>query len=118
MKLTPDLTDDAVLSALGERIARLRVEANLTQAALARDAGVSKRTVERLEAGAGCELTRLIRVLRVLGLVEGFDTLIPELPPSPLAELELRGKQRQRARVTRKAVSRSERPGKWTWGEK
>jgi transcriptional regulator with XRE-family HTH domain len=118
MKLTSDLADETVLSALGERIARLRVEANLTQAALAHQAGVSKSTVERLEAGAGCELTRLIRVLRVLGLVEGFDTLIPELPPSPLAELELRGKQRRRARTTRTSAPPSDAPRKWTWGEK
>lgn len=118
MKLTADLTDDAVLAALGERIARQRIEANLTQAALAREAGVSKSTIERLEAGSGCELIRLIRVLRVLKLVEGFDALIPELPPSPIAELELRGKQRQRARRSRAPASRSETPKKpWTWGE-
>jgi DNA-binding XRE family transcriptional regulator len=51
MKISAQLTDEAVLHELGGRLAGLRIEHNLTQAALAEQAGVSKRTIERLESG-------------------------------------------------------------------
>ncbi len=46
MKITKQTTDDAVLAELGTRLER-----NLPQGQLAKQARVSKRTVERLEAG-------------------------------------------------------------------
>jgi DNA-binding XRE family transcriptional regulator len=51
MKITGLLTDDAVLAELGARIAGRRVELQLTQAAVAEQAGIAKRTLERMEAG-------------------------------------------------------------------
>ena len=41
MKISAQLTDEAVLQQLGGRLAELRIEHNLTQAALAELAGVS-----------------------------------------------------------------------------
>ena len=49
MKIEPQLTDEAVLQELGGRLTQSRIGHNLTQAALAEQAGVSKRTIERLE---------------------------------------------------------------------
>jgi transcriptional regulator with XRE-family HTH domain len=43
------MSDEALLQELGRRIARLRLERNLSQAQLAEQAGISKRTLERLE---------------------------------------------------------------------
>ena len=68
----------------------------MTQAELAEQAGVGKRTLERIEAGGGAELVTLIRILRALKILDGFEQLIPELPPSPIEQLKLRGKRRQR----------------------
>src|SRR3989304_2190643 len=53
MKLSKQLTDEAILREVGSRLAGARLARNLTQAALAEEAGVSKRTVERLAAGGG-----------------------------------------------------------------
>ena len=36
--------------------------------------GVSKRTVERVEAGATTQMSTMIRILRVLGLLNRFET--------------------------------------------
>ncbi|WP_227485270.1 MULTISPECIES: helix-turn-helix domain-containing protein [unclassified Acidithiobacillus] len=51
MKITGLHADVAVLAELGARIAGRRVELQLTQAAVAEQAGVAKRTLERMEAG-------------------------------------------------------------------
>jgi transcriptional regulator with XRE-family HTH domain len=114
MKITKQATDDAVLAELGGRLARIRVERNLTQAQLAEQAGISKRTVERLESGAvATQLSGFIRVCRVLDVLDRFDILIAEPVASPVAQLKLRGKQRQRA-----YTSKTKRPAakKWQWG--
>jgi len=114
MRITDQLTDAAILQSLGERLGRFRIEAGLTQSELAQEAGVGKRTVERIESGVGTDLKLLIRVLRVLKLTEGFNALLPELPPSPIAQLELRGRQRRRVAHSRRTKSSSHK--QWTWG--
>jgi len=90
-------SDEAVLAALGERLARRRLRRDLTQQQLADEAGVSRRTVVRLEAGESTQLTNLVRVLRVLGLIEDLAALAPEPGPSPLEQLRNRGRERKRA---------------------
>lgn len=119
MQITTQLTDDAVLKALGSRLASARLERNLTQAALAEQAGVAKRTIERLESGAvATQLSGFLRVCRVLGLLERFDTLIPEPALSPIAQLKLQGRKRQRA-AGRKTVDHLmvSEPKPWVWGK-
>ncbi len=44
------MNDDAVLAELGRALAERRIGIGLTQAALAEQAGIGKRTVERIEA--------------------------------------------------------------------
>ena len=114
MKISNQLVDEAILRELGGRLARFRLERNMTQAELANEAGVSKRTIERMEAGGATQLVNLVRVCRALGFVEGFETLIPEPVPSPVAQLKLRGKERKRA----SSVKPAEPAGKWQWGAK
>lgn len=113
MKTTRLTTDAALLRELGRRLALVRLDQNLTQAQLAEQAGLSKRTVERLESGSvATHLSGFIRVCRVLGLVERFDLLVPEPLPSPVEQLRLRGRTRQRASSLRK---RKAPPKKWAW---
>lgn len=115
MRESTHVTAEALLSDLGGRLARVRLDRNLTQAQLAEQAGVSKRTVERLESGStATQLSGFIRVCRALGLLARFDALIPESPPSPIVQLKLQGKQRRRA----SSAGTSDRPSKkWEWGK-
>jgi transcriptional regulator with XRE-family HTH domain len=97
MKITPTLSDDAILTELGARLTRLRLDRNLTQAQVAEQAGVAKRTVERIEAGGGAQLANFVRICRVLDIVASLDDLIPAAGTSPLAMLKNKGAPRQRA---------------------
>ena len=115
MRITGLLTDDAVLAELGARIAGRRVELQLTQAAVAEQAGIAKRTLERMEAGQTSQLATLVRVLRVLDAASGLDSLIPEPGPSPMDLLKQKGKVRRRASGKR-AAKATGKP--WRWDEK
>ena len=113
-------TDENILANLGGRLSRQRLARNLTQATLATEAGVSKRTVERMEAGESVQLNNALRVLRVLDLLGGLDRLVPEVPASPMAALKAERKRRKRARGGAEAVreTKPEADGDaWTWGD-
>ena len=115
MKIASNITDEALLKLIGERLARLRLTKNLTQGQLAEQAGLGLRTVQRLELGlAATQLSGFVRVCRALGLVERFDALIPEEAASPIAQLQQQGRKRRRA-TGKKAAEGT--PKKWTWGE-
>jgi transcriptional regulator with XRE-family HTH domain len=108
-------SDVAILRELGSRVAELRLQRNLTQQELSVNAGVSKRTIERFEKGeVGIQLTVLIRILRALGAVEGFDALVPKPLPSPIEMLKREGKTRKRASST---GNTAREPDPWTWGD-
>ncbi len=122
MKITDGLTDAAVLREIGERLERRRIDAGLTQARLAEEAGVSKRTVERIAAGHSTDFVLLLRVLRALKLDEALDQLVPDLPQSPLVLLDSQGRARRRvgrarARPATPGVAASGPTGPWKWRE-
>jgi transcriptional regulator with XRE-family HTH domain len=114
VKITKLATDAVILGELGGRLAKIRLDRNLTQAELAMQAGVSKRTVERLETGeVATQLSGFIRVCRVLDLIERLDLLIPEPVSSPVAQLKLGNRKRQRASIKKPAEPSGK---KWQWG--
>ena len=114
MRVSNLLTDETVLAVIGERLQQHRIELELTQAELAEQAGVAKRTVERIEAGHSTQTQTLIRILRVLDLLPGIDRLLPPATPSPMDLLRRRGKPRRRAASRR----RGEESGKpWSWDD-
>ncbi len=114
MKLLKHMSDDAVLAVIGERMARRRLTLGMTQAELADEAGMSKRTIERIEAGASAQTLTFIRVVRVLDLLQGLDKMLPDAEPSPMELLKLKGKVRKRAAPRRSADRANE---KWEWGD-
>jgi transcriptional regulator with XRE-family HTH domain len=114
MKSPTNYSDDAVLKELGNRIAQYRLNQNKTQAALAQEAGVSNRTLLRAEHGHSVQASSLIRILRALQLLENLNALIPEPAISPVQQLRMRGKRRQRASSE---SARSKKEGAWSWGD-
>jgi transcriptional regulator with XRE-family HTH domain len=113
MKISNLLSDEAILVEFGSRLAQRRINLQLTQAALAEQAGIAKRTLERIEAGASAQMSSLIRILRALDALPGLDLLLPENAPRPMDLLKRKGRQRQRA-----SARRTDAPPKpWTWDD-
>lgn len=135
LTITDALSDDAILGELGQRLSRYRIDAGLTQQALAEKAGISKSTLERIEAGAPSQLPNLIRVLRALGMLSALDVALPPLTQRPMALLRNQRKLPQRVRPRKLAApGASGLPGKarksaggsaddnrssapWVWGD-
>ena len=103
MKIENETTDSSILAELGERLTQARLARNLKQADLALASGLSKHTVERMEAGRSVQLSNFIRVLRALLLAQNLDPLVPESGPGPQAEIKPRKRKRHRASSPRKA---------------
>ncbi|TXS93616.1 helix-turn-helix transcriptional regulator [Parahaliea aestuarii] len=118
MQITSLLTDEAVLAELGQRLAARRVDLQLTQSQVAEQAGIAKRTLERMEAGHSSQVSNLIRVLRVLDAMAGLDNLVPAPGPRPMELLERKGRRRQRASGKRSSKAADSTPKEgWQWGD-
>ena len=115
MKIDGYLTDQAALGEIGARLARERLNRNMTQRALGDSAGVGRPTIQRIEAGEPVVLTSIIRVLRALDLLENLNVLVPEPSIAPMDLLKLQGKARQRARA-RPSEQRARELRPWQWG--
>jgi putative transcriptional regulator len=108
-----NVSDSALLKELGERLYRYRLNRNMTQAAVAKEAGLSERTINRIEHGHSTTVSNFIRLLRSLGLLENMDALVPEPSISPIQQMKLQGRSRKRASSSK----REEEGGIWSWGE-
>lgn len=114
MNFGDSVSDSAALKELGNRIARYRLNRNMTQDALAKGAGVSKRTVHRVEHGHSTQTSNLLRILRALELLKNLEALVPQPAVSPMQQLMMRGKTRKRASTS---SDESERRAPWSWGD-
>lgn len=97
---------------LGRRVEELRLSKNRNQSQVAEEAGVSRRTITRLENGEGVSLDTFIRVLRALGVAERMHTLLPEPSVSPVERVRMKGRTRKHARP--QAVKEA---GPWQWAD-
>jgi len=89
VKFDVTMTEDEAMREAGNRLRLLRLSRNITQSELAARAGVSKRSLERLENGCGSlRLGLFFAVCGALGLISGFEMALPELKRFPQDVLE------------------------------
>jgi transcriptional regulator with XRE-family HTH domain len=74
---------DKDLQQLGQNVAKLRVAKKLKQSELAYEAGISERTLQRIEAGEVVKSDGLLKVVRHLGRIEEFLSAVATAPFSP-----------------------------------
>jgi len=99
--------------ALCKRIEQIRLFRNITQARLAKEAGVALRTIGRLEKGEGVSFDTFIRVMIALKLQNNLEAFLPDPTIRPVERLASGGRERKRARPGGdNAESHS-----WSWGD-
>jgi transcriptional regulator with XRE-family HTH domain len=98
---------------LGQRLEAIRLAKNINQTQLAEEAGVSRRTITRLENGEGVSLDTLIRVLRALDLSDRLVALLPDPGIRPIDRVRLKGHERKRARP-----KTNDDATEWRWADK
>ena len=103
------------LDLLSERLVRHRLNRNLTQRELARAAGISLRTLARLENGEPIQLESFLRTLIAHRLEDGLQFLVPDVPDSPIEQLKRFGRRRRRA--SGKRQPKEPRNEVWTWDD-
>jgi transcriptional regulator with XRE-family HTH domain len=106
-------TSGQIETALCKRIESIRLSRNKTQTQLAEAAGVSLRTIGRLEKGQGVSLDTFIRVMTALGIQHNLEALLPDPTVRPIERAGVGGKQRKRARPRPSGDDRVA----WTWGD-
>jgi transcriptional regulator with XRE-family HTH domain len=106
-------TSEQIERALSERLTKIRLTRNITQAQLARESGVSINTIRRFENGLDISLDTFIRILIALKVQENFQILLPDPSIRPIERVQFGGTERKRAR-TRK---RHDPDATWVWGD-
>lgn len=101
---------------LGEQLERNRLLQNIPQTELAQKAGISTRTLRRLESGEGGTLDSFIRLLIALNIDANLSMLIPGPTIRPMERVRKTKKERMRASGVRKSHT-SNKESKWTWGD-
>ena len=117
MKDAQLLNDSALLSEIGTRVSKARIDRKMTQAELADQAGIGKRTLERLENGESVQLTTFLRILRVLSLLPSIDQLLPAQPLHPLAIIKEKEKPRSRVKHAKNLPIDNRPSAQWKWGD-
>lgn len=106
-------TSDQIEAAICKRLESIRLSRNITQAQLAEEAGVSPRTIGRLEKGQGVSVDTFIRIMIALGIQQSLEALLPDPTVRPIERVGISAGERKRARPTQ---SSNERPT-WSWGD-
>lgn len=117
MRLTPELSEQAALGELGSRIEHARLNLNITQATVAELAGLSLKTIERIETGKDTLVSNLMRVLRALNMFDGLEQILPPVAPGPIEQVATRAKGRMRATGSRGSVTPALPGQPWVWGD-
>lgn len=106
-------TSGQIETALCKRLENIRLSRNITQVQLAEEAGVSPRTIGRLEKGQGVSLDTFIRIMMALGVQQNLEALLPDPTVRPIERVGMSAGERKRARPSK---SVEELPT-WSWGD-
>jgi len=104
-------SSDAVTDALFQQIEQIRLSRNISQSALAKEAGVSRSTITRLASGENISFDSFVRVMQALGLADHLAALLPNPDVRPVERIRMKGAERRRASSRQKAAEG------WTWGD-
>lgn len=113
MKIVGNAKANDILSELGSRIRRCRIDMGISQEELADRAFVSVGTIAHLENGAAVSTVVLVQVLKALGLGDNLEVLVPNQDVRPSDYIQYNKKAPRR--VSRK--QRNKPLNGWKWGD-
>jgi transcriptional regulator with XRE-family HTH domain len=96
MSTLPSLTEREAVRAFLTRLREHRLALNLSQAEMAKRAGMSPASYQNIELGvANPTLSLLVRLLGILGGLKGLSELLPPVEPTrTLKSLDVRARMR------------------------
>lgn len=106
-------TSGQIEAALCERLESIRLSRNMTQRQLAKEAGVSPRTIGRLTKGEGVSLDTFIRVLTALKIQQSLESLLPDPAVRPIERVGATSRERKRAHP----ISTGSEASAWSWAD-
>ena len=95
-----------IAEALCKRLEEIRLSKNISQAELAKQAGVSRSTMTRIADGQSISLDSFIRVVKALGLADHLAALLPDPEVRPIELVRHKGQHRRRASEIPKVLDR------------
>jgi len=108
-------SNEAIRKELGARLKSERLNRNVTQETLAKQAGISRRTLVGAERGEPFTIDTLLSILRKLDCLAQIDMFLPEVELSPIQLSKLKGKKRLKA--SGKFTYPKPRNTPWIWNE-
>ena len=106
-------TSDQIEAALCKRLESIRLARNITQVQLAEEAGVSPRTIGRLEKGQGVSMETFIRIMMALRIQQNLEALLPDPSVRPIERISISAGERKRARP----IQPDDKHPTWAWGD-
>ncbi len=105
MKLE-NMSPASIAEELGNRLKQARLNADLTQAEVASQAGLNRRTILNAEKGK-VQLENLVAILVSMEMAEQLNMFLPVQEISPVQLAKLKGRERQRASRSKKRNART-----------
>ena len=108
---------EQIESEIGKRLESARLVQNISQQDLAEKAGVSRRTIGRMENGQGVSFNTLIRIMRALNLTNQLEDLVPSLDIRPIDRVKKKQVRKHASSPRKKDPSTPSTKTPWKWGD-
>ena len=104
-----NMTAPAIATVIGERLKTYRLNANKTQASIAKDVGLTRKKIANAENGQ-CSLETMIILMQALDVIEQINIFLPATQVSPVQLAQLHGNERKRASSPREQPKQEQEP--------
>lgn len=110
MLITNNLDCDTALNEIAVRFRQHRVSARITQKELAKETGVSLRTIARFEKGEEIGMLTFLKLIQGIGLEHNLENIIPDYTRRP-------SYYANNGKLPKRAVKKKTNNGEWKWGD-
>ena len=110
MLIDASLQEKAILKEISGRVKQCRIASRLTQEELAEQSMVSISTIRRFESGYDISFSKLIHLLKALGLEKNLELLVPDYEKRPSYHL---AHEKMPKRVKKSVKKKAD----WKWGD-